>query len=406
MRILAISNYFPPYFRGGYELSASIICQSLVQSGHTVDVITTQDAPAADDRSAGFEVHRILQDKYSLARLGELPSRFHGWAAVNAEFRNGPINRRIVERFLSGRSYDLAILFNLARVGTSLAYALASNSIPALWSFGDYWPIDRQRVGTTGKLARLNRFLWSRSAAKAELAVPITFATFNSEHLRTSFQEAGIAPAESWVVHRSCPMQDNLIPYSFADRQHTFIVTSQVEHHKGIHIVLQAAKHVHDMMPHLAWTVDIYGTGNDDYRSALEEYIRSAAIQDRIRFHGRKPHAEVLNAVKASIALIHPAIWHEPFGRVAIEAMACNTPLISADTGAIFEITDRSSSLIYRKDDASELAIHMRTVLEDESVGRRLAEAGLAIHQKRFTPEVESAKLEGVLKLIAQSRAT
>lgn len=406
MRILAVSNYFPPYFRGGFEISASIMCKSLVEKGHEVDVLTTQDPPAEGDVSAGFSVHRILEDRHRLEKIEQLPARLHGWAAVNAEFRNGSVNRRIVQAFLSGRSYDVAILFNLARVGTSLAHALAAKSIPTLWCFGDYWHIERRNVGSTGKLARINRKLWSRRAVEEELSTPIVFAAFNSDFLRNRYLDAGFNPVESWVIHRSCPVQPNVLPYSFQHRQHSFVVTSQVEHHKGIHIVLQAAKMLNDSNTGLDWRIDIFGSGNDSYLKEVEKLRQSSGLQDRVLFHGKRPHSEVLQAVKTSLALIHPAIWDEPFGRVAIEAMACNTPLISADTGAIFEITDTSSSLIYQRHDASELARIMQAILEDESLGQRCAAAGLAIHRQRFTPEIECERLEGVLEHIALSRAT
>lgn len=406
MRILAISNYFPPYFRGGFEISASIICRSLVDRGHEVDVLTTQDPPSEGDRSDKFAVYRILEDRHGIEGIKRYHPRLHGWAAVNAEFRNGPINRRILSDFLEGRSYDVAILFNLYRVGTSLAHTLAVRRIPTLWSFGDYWHIDRRKVGTSGRLARANRNIWSKAVVASELNVPYEYATFNSEFLRQRYDREGIRAKESWVVHRSCPRQEVLLPYSFSQRKQSFVVTSQIERHKGIHIVLDAAAILSTKSTKQHWTVDIFGSGNSSYLAELTAFVDSNSLGDRIAFHGKMPHSKVLDAVKSSLALVHPAIWDEPFGRVAIEAMACNTPLISADTGAIFEIVDMTSALIYPKESATDLAEAMNAILTDEALGQRLSAAGLETHRQRFTPEVECGRIEGILEHIAQSSAT
>ena len=40
MRVLAVSNLFPPAFVGGYELGASWVCRELARRGHEVTICT------------------------------------------------------------------------------------------------------------------------------------------------------------------------------------------------------------------------------------------------------------------------------------------------------------------------------------------------------------------------------
>jgi UDP-glucose:tetrahydrobiopterin glucosyltransferase len=55
------------------------------------------------------------------------------------------------------------------------------------------------------------------------------------------------------------------------------------------------------------------------------------------------------------VALVTPC-WEEPFGLVAIEALACGTPVAAFARGALPEILDAGSGALARPDDVDDLA--------------------------------------------------
>jgi glycosyltransferase involved in cell wall biosynthesis len=57
----------------------------------------------------------------------------------------------------------------------------------------------------------------------------------------------------------------------------------------------------------------------------------------------------------AEVALVTPC-WEEPFGLVAIEALACGTPVAAFARGALPEILDARTGVLARPDDAADLA--------------------------------------------------
>jgi glycosyltransferase involved in cell wall biosynthesis len=73
--------------------------------------------------------------------------------------------------------------------------------------------------------------------------------------------------------------------------------------------------------------LDVVGDGND--RAACE---REAAGDGRIRFHGRRPRAEVDAWYEAADAFLFPS-FREPSGNVVYEAMGFALPMIVADAG-------------------------------------------------------------------------
>ena len=81
----------------------------------------------------------------------------------------------------------------------------------------------------------------------------------------------------------------------------------------------------------------------------------------------------------ASRCIVYPSIHREPFGMVAVEALAHRTPAIVPDYGGIaaaIEADGRIGGLRFRAWDSAHLAQQIGRLLADDDLHRRLAEAG------------------------------
>ena len=71
----------------------------------------------------------------------------------------------------------------------------------------------------------------------------------------------------------------------------------------------------------------------------FDEYVRPY-LNDDIQYLGEVPHERKLELLAGARALLFPIRWNEPFGMVALEAMACGTPVLAFPEGAIPEIVE------------------------------------------------------------------
>ncbi len=73
-------------------------------------------------------------------------------------------------------------------------------------------------------------------------------------------------------------------------------------------------------------------------RKYFEEKIKPLIDGDTVIFHGEIGHDALVELYGGAIATLYPISWHEPFGLVMTESMACGTPVIAYNRGSVSEI--------------------------------------------------------------------
>ncbi len=97
---------------------------------------------------------------------------------------------------------------------------------------------------------------------------------------------------------------------------------------------------------------------------------------------------------KAAVAVV-PSIWPEPFGTVAVEALAMGTPVVAADAGALREIvTEAVTGYLVPRGDAESLANRVNLLLAEPSMRHRMGDAGrrsaVGYEMSQILPRIEA----------------
>lgn len=96
---------------------------------------------------------------------------------------------------------------------------------------------------------------------------------------------------------------------------------------------------------------------------------------DGIRYVGPHTRDEVLRIMARSAATLMPVKWDEPFGLVAVESLACGTPVAAYRRGGLAEIVDETCGALAEPDDLDSLAsATLRALGRSPDACRRRAE--------------------------------
>ena len=111
-------------------------------------------------------------------------------------------------------------------------------------------------------------------------------------------------------------------------------------------------------------------------RPDLLPIVHEAVAAGQARLLVRPPREDLIALYSLAEAFVFPS-WIEGFGIPVLEAMACGTPVIASNRGAIPEVTGEAA-LLADPEDPAAFARHLALVLGTPTMADRLRELGFA----------------------------
>lgn len=130
---------------------------------------------------------------------------------------------------------------------------------------------------------------------------------------------------------------------------------------------------------------------------AIEPVIAARGVEGRVKHLGRVTDDERRSLLQAATACVTPSMY-EGFGLTPLEAMACGTPVIAANSSSFPEVIGNAGMLVEPTRDA--LASAMIRLVSDPELGRNLGAAGLE-RSRQFSWAKAAAATAAVYRAVA-----
>jgi glycosyltransferase involved in cell wall biosynthesis len=378
LRVLIVSGIWPPDV-GGPASHAPDVADFLHERGHSVEVVTTADAPPAP---RAYPVRAVPRHHRPGVR------HYRGAALVHHRARENDV---VYTTGMFGRS---ALGATVART----PYVVKLTADPAFERarrrglvVGDVDEFQRLRAGAVVTTLRLARDLELRGAA--HVFTP-------SVYLRALAISWGVPAERVTVLPNPAPRVPDLPPRSDLQRSFglngaTLVFAGRLTAQKSLGRALEAVAEADGVR------LVIAGDGPD--RETLEARARELGLGERVLFLGPQPRERVVELFRAADATILSSSW-ENFPHTVVEALAVGTPVLAMDAGGVAEVVrDGVNGLLVPAGDTRALGDAVRRYFADATLRERLR-AAASESVREYAPEVVFGELEGTLKRVADER--
>jgi glycogen synthase len=362
MRVLLISWEYPPVIEGGLGRHVRKLSEQLAGEGVEVHVLTRGGGklPTEEERH-GVIVHRVREPQFPRD-----VSAFLRWVeAMNADMRT--LGSELCERLEIDlvHSHDWLV----ARAAEQIA-----RRIDRPWLVTVHATEYGRHQGWVQNHPQSHIHAVERVMVRRADRV-ITCSQFMQGHVASVF---GVRPARITVIPNGIdprdlePVVDDLaaLRRSFARPEDRLVLlVGRLVYEKGFHLALDALAPVVRRLGNVRFV--IAGTGTAE--AELRRQARRLGLTKYGSFLGWVGDDRLHSLYRVADLCIVPSIY-EPFGLVALEAMASGCLCIVADTGGLREVVpgDGTVGLRFPSSDAVALRATLERVLADDPARAQL----------------------------------
>jgi glycosyltransferase involved in cell wall biosynthesis len=396
VRILVISNLFPPVVHGGYEMICADAVRAL-RERHEVLVLTSNSGEAVPPESG------VLRELDLLA-----PGKAGTLRAPLASVRAARTMRRLLASFRP----ELVFVWNAAHIPHAALRIAETSGVPVAYSLAEHWfgglYRSDQFMRTLQPGQRGLRGLWARFARLAnrhpllrlelERRVPVSIMWISSALEREVPMPATAAPLVERVVYPAPPDPDLIasVERRAPTDPPTVAFLGRLERQKGPSVAYHAVAALRDRHG-IDVQLKLAGRATPEKLRQLELLAQELGIEERVHLLGQLDRQRVGDLLAEASALVVPSTWEEPFGLVLIEAALARLPVVGSRSGGMPEaLHEGDHALFFPIGDAGACASALARVITnaEETAARTLRAYE---HAKTFTPARYAAELESFI---------
>jgi len=374
-----LSWEYPPLVIGGISAHVEGLAQAMVRAGHEVVVLSLHHPGAPDDDTVNGV--RILRARTDLPWIPE----------PDIVARMASANHQIVQ---------LAAQLGDWRPDVVHAHdwlvAWAGDTLKALWGVplvATIHATERGRHGghlPPGTPAAINAAEWWLTYQASQV---ICCSRFMAREVLEGFElpmdklhlvPNGVDPSLWAPVDADAVAREPLV-----------LSWGRVQYEKGFQVLAGAMAALRYKVPGIRCVI----AGRGSYLPELQMQIDVEGVSDLVQLAGFVPDDDLRALLHRAGCVVIPSLY-EPFGIVALEAMAAGAPTIAARTGGLAEIVEGTGAgLLFEPGSRDQLATLVEEVLSDPAVAQELRANADRLLEERYSWDAIAASTITVYRM-------
>jgi glycosyltransferase involved in cell wall biosynthesis len=367
MKVLFITEYFPPETKGGGEISCFLLAKHLAKLGIEVHVLTSKFKKNIRlEKVNGIYIHRLL-------KTGESPS------SILSNIKRGLFFSKSVEKktklLLKKYKFDLIHYFNITSIGgiiqAKIPKIMHINSQVLFCPKGDLlycggrqcekqcnYKIFKKCFINSDYLGKMKnhfflknnplfrKYLYNIYSKRLKKIKEIDLFMPISNYFAKRLELNGINENKISVIPNIVEVKNFRINEVNTKEELKIIYLGSYTKYKGILVLLEALKNTKRK-----YSCNLYGSG------VLENEIKQKIRKEKLNVTINKEvkYKEIPHILSKHNAIILPSILPEAFGRVLVEGMAAGLIPIGSNIGGIPDVIKNKKGHLFTPGDPKDL---------------------------------------------------
>lgn len=394
MRILVISNFYPPHHMSGYDLGCQDIVEWLRTHKHQVKVLTSTYGSAPTHIENG--IHRTLMMN---------PEDHSNWTAVILKER---INQMVLKRICRDFKPEVVFIFNLSDISVSLALLAQEMGLSTCYYFANNWFITMEKDPwyklwpKEKKGFRVLRFLTNHFGLLPPSQRPNTdHCIFSNSYLKNIALQINKTPHQAVVI----PWGIDTDRFSFQPKKNPkpsrLLYVGQIKPHKDLDHAIKTLVLLNRKDRSHSFTLTIAGNkeSSPDYTTYLRKMAHTLGIQDNLSFTSVKTRKDMPEFYHAHDIYLSPSTCETSLNLSLFEAMSCGIPIVSTLTAGNSDILKNEvNALIFDKENPQSCTEQIQRLSENPELRESIRMNGRDAVKKNFRIDQTVHSIERVLE--------
>jgi glycogen(starch) synthase len=383
VRVLTLSWDFPPRITGGTAAHVDGLTRALAAAGHDIVVVTV--AERLRDRTAtdALGPPTVGGGRVSVLRAAvDLPWLPPIEVVARVCSANHAITKVGAGAAMAGWTPDIVHAHDW-RTGWAADSLAAIHQVPLVLTMHGTERIRHGGQLPLGDPTDINSIEWWLAFQADRLIAPTRFIVeqlisgFELDADRITRIPYGIDPT-LWQPTAPAPARRDPLVVSWGN----------VQYEKGFQVLARAFHIVRGVIPQVRGVI----AGRGSYLPELQSRIDVEGVSDIVDLPGFVPDANLRALAHRAGVVVIPSLY-EPFGIVALEAMASGAPLVVARTGGLAElVAGNQAGITFEPGNPEDLADRIVAVLTDHDLAQSLVTNGRALVAQRYAWDAIAAE--------------
>jgi glycosyltransferase involved in cell wall biosynthesis len=387
VKVLIVSKRFYPDIKGGGEISAYYIAQSLHNLGCDVFVLTTSEEKNTLENINGIRIFRIK--RRHLPILKEISN--HEFLYMHMLYHANKLIKHIKP--------DVIHALNLESIPASSASAML-NGLPFFATINGPWLtcFTREHIDYEGKTclkcspkkmlncvtkrkeksSKINTLLrtlrWYYGvfhmkelkfyASKADKLFPVSNA------IKTLLINAGYDESKIKVIHNPISKKKK-INTSLKEKlgindKKVVLYAGRLVESKGVQNVIKAMKFINNAV--------FLVLGKGYYEDELRKIAKKEKVENKVKFLGFINNEKISEFYSIADVVVLTGLFYEPLSRMLLEACSYGVPMIAGDVGGNSEIVEHfKNGILLNTFEPEVIAESIKYIIENDKVKKDMS---------------------------------